>query len=139
MDCCGLARIRRLGALAARIRTSAKESGSQAVKEGCVSTKVRPDSDYVSERLRDGLTVLEALLDAPTRGYTVPDLMRKTDLAYDFVRRALITLKVKGYARQFLGAWKPGDKCRVFAGRVDLAFTQHDNDVLALADSMREF
>lgn len=99
----------------------------------------RPDSNYISERLLNGLTVLEALLDAPSRGYTVPDLMRKTELEYDFVRRALITLKAKGYARQFVGAWKPGDKCRVFAARADLVFAQQDSDVLALADSMRNF
>ena len=51
--------------------------------------KRRPDTDYVSERLRDGLIVLEELLNAPSRGYTVVDMVKKTGIAYDKVRRAL--------------------------------------------------
>lgn len=99
----------------------------------------RPDSDYISERLRDGLIVLEELLNAPSRGYSVKDLERKTGIAYDKVRRALFTLKLQGYARMFLGAWKPGEKCRVFAARTDLAFLREQQDVMELADSMRRF
>lgn len=99
----------------------------------------KPDSDYVSERLNDGLTVLEELLNAPSKGYTVSDLERKTGIAYDKVRRALITLKVRGYARLFLNAWKPGDKCRVFAQRSELAFMAERQDVLKVAESMRMF
>jgi hypothetical protein len=37
-----------------------------------------------------------------------------------------------------MGAWKPGDGLRVLAARTDLAFTRQDNDVLNLADSMRQ-
>jgi hypothetical protein len=42
------------------------------------------------------------------------------------------------FARRFMGAWKPGDGLRVLAARTDLAFTRQDNDVLNLADSMRQ-
>lgn len=99
----------------------------------------RAPSDYKSERLDDGLTILEELLNAPSRGYSVNDIMRKTGINYDKCRRALYTLMLRGYARKFLGAWKPGDRCRVFAARTDLAFVRESNDVMRLSDSMRNF
>jgi DNA-binding IclR family transcriptional regulator len=97
------------------------------------------DSDYVREGFRDGLRVLEALLEAPGRGFTIVDLQRKTGLSYSFCRRTLLTLRDEGYARLFMKAWKPGEKCRVFAARADLAFTREATQVLNLADSMRQF
>lgn len=113
----------------------------------------RDATDYRSQRLDEGLTVLEELLNAPTRGYTCKEISDKTGIAYDKCYRALHTFLLRGYARQFIGAWKPGDRCRVFAARVDLAVAReqdtllhafHDEvavgeDVVALANSMREF
>lgn len=97
--------------------------------------KKRPDTDYRSENLDNGLTVWEELLNAPSRGYSITDLVSRTGINYDQCRRALFTLKLRGYARQFIGAWKPGDRCRVFAARVDLAVGREQTDVMALAES----
>jgi len=99
----------------------------------------RTEEDYVSERLLDGLTVMEELLNAPSRGYSIRDLASKTGIAYDKVRRALCTLKVKGYARKFLGAWKPGDKCRLFAARIEMAHLRDQTDVIELAEALRSY
>lgn len=98
--------------------------------------QVRADIEYRLEKLDWGLKVLETLLTAPSRGYSTVDVQKATNLPYDFCKRALITLKLRGYARQLMGAWKPGDKCRVMAARTDLAFAEPTPDVLALADSM---
>jgi hypothetical protein len=96
----------------------------------------RADIEYRLEKLDWGLKVLETLLTAPSKGYSTVDMQKLTNLPYDFCKRALITLKLRGYARQFMGAWKPGDKCRVLAARTDLAFAEPTADVLALAGSM---
>jgi DNA-binding IclR family transcriptional regulator len=94
---------------------------------------------YVNQSLRNGLKVMRALLDAPSRGYSVRDIEKKTGIAYHQCYSALITLEIEGCARRFVGAWKPGDGLRILAARTDLAFARQDSDVLALADSMREF
>jgi len=114
---------------------------------------IRSPRDYENESLRDGLIILETLLGAPSRGYSVTDFARMCELPYDKCYRALHTLMLQGYARKFLGAWKPGDRCRVFAARTDLAFVRDQNvllhafedelaigeDVLKVAGSMAEF
>lgn len=97
----------------------------------------RHDIEYRLEKVDWALTVLEKLIDAPSNGFSTRDMQKKTGLSYDFCKRALITLKLRGYAKRYMNGWKPGDKCRVFAARADLAFASQSQDVLNLADSMR--
>jgi DNA-binding IclR family transcriptional regulator len=98
----------------------------------------RHDIEYRLETLDRGLTVLEKLLEAPSRGYSTKDMERVTGLPYDFCKRALITFRLRGYAKRYMNGWKPGDKCRVLADRTDLGFTSQSQDVANLAESMRE-
>lgn len=101
--------------------------------------RTRNNSDYANQSQVNLLKVLRVLVEAPSRGYTVKEVAEKSGVAYDPARRALLTMSLDPYrfARQFMGAWKPGDGLRVLAARTDLAFTKHDTDVLNLADSMR--
>src|SRR5690349_15426530 len=100
----------------------------------------RSNSDYANQSLTNGFKVLLALINAPSRGYTARELSEKTKVPYDATRRALFTMEAEPFrfARRFMGAWKPADGLRVAAAKTDLAFTAHDNDVLQLADSMRQ-
>lgn len=97
----------------------------------------RADIEYRLEKVDWALTVLEKLLDAPSNGYSTRDMQKQTGFPYDFCKRALITLKLRGYAKRYMSGWKPGDKCRIFAARTDLAFSRASSDVLKLAESMR--
>ena len=102
--------------------------------------RTRNNSDYANQKIVNGFKVLRALIDAPSRGYTCKELSIKSGVAYDATKRALFTMEMEPFrfARRFMGAWKPGDGLRVLAARTDLAFTRQDNDVLNLADSMRQ-
>jgi len=102
--------------------------------------RTRNNSDYANQSQLNLLRVLRALIDAPSRGYTCKELATKSGIAYDATKRALFTMEMEPFrfARRFMGAWKPGDGLRVLAARTDLAFTRQDNDVLNLADSMRQ-
>jgi DNA-binding IclR family transcriptional regulator len=102
--------------------------------------RARSNSDYANQSLTNGLKVLRALINAPARGYTIKELADSSGTAYDATKRALLTMEMEPFrfARRFMGAWKPGDGLRVLAARTDLAFTRQDNDVLNLADSMRQ-
>ena len=103
--------------------------------------RTRNNSDYANQSQLNLLKVLRALIEAPTRGYTVKEVAEKSGVNYDQAYRALKTMSIEPFrfARLFMGAWKPGDGLRVLAARTDLAFTRQDNDVLNLADSMRQF
>jgi hypothetical protein len=100
----------------------------------------RNNSDYANQSQLNLLKVLRALIEAPSRGYTIKEVAVKAGVNYDQARRALLTMSIEPFrfARQFMGAWKPGDGLRILAARTDLAFTRQDNDVMKLADSMRQ-
>lgn len=58
----------------------------------------RSDDDYLIEALAKGLQVLEALKGHAYEPVTISYISKQTKLSYDFCRRAIKTLKVKGWA-----------------------------------------
>lgn len=61
-------------------------------------TNDRSDEDYLIEALAKGLQVLEALKGHAYEPVSISYVSKKTGLTYDFCRRAIKTLKVKGWA-----------------------------------------
>lgn len=58
----------------------------------------RTDDDYLIEALAKGLQVLEALKGHAYEPVSIAYLSKQTGLSYDFCRRSIKTLKVKGWA-----------------------------------------
>lgn len=99
----------------------------------------RADIEYQLQKLDWGLKVLETLLTAPSKGYSTVDMQRLTGYPYDFCKRALYTLKLRGYARQFSGAWKPGDlRTALGAQSTPSGEREPSADVLNLASAMAD-
>lgn len=62
------------------------------------TTNERSDDDYLIEAFAKGLQVLEALKGHAYEPVSIAYLNKQTGLSYDFCRRAIKTLKVKGWA-----------------------------------------
>lgn len=58
----------------------------------------RSDDDYVIDALAKGLQVLEALKGHAYEPVSIAYLSKQTGRSYDFCRRAIKTLKVRGWA-----------------------------------------
>lgn len=56
------------------------------------------------------LKVLEALEGTNFEPVSTERVQQRTNFSYDFCRRALITLKLAGFAAQHKGLWMPGPK-----------------------------
>jgi DNA-binding IclR family transcriptional regulator len=75
--------------------------------------------DYSIEAVAKALDVLKELSNAPHYGLTVADLVKRTELPRDFVRRALLTLEAKGFARQWRkDGWKLGPEALGLSDRL---------------------
>ncbi len=75
----------------------------------------RADSDYINDNLARGLKVLEALRGTNFEPVSIQRVADRTSFSYDFCRRALLTLKLQGYAAQTEKGWTLGIKLMEFA------------------------
>lgn len=84
-----------------------------------MNKKKRPDQDSEIEALSKGLKVLEALEGNNFEPVKVRKIIDRTDLSRNIVDRALITLKINGYAVQDAsGKWSIGRRLIRFAQTV---------------------
>ncbi|MBD0370302.1 MAG: hypothetical protein ICV60_05665 [Pyrinomonadaceae bacterium] len=90
----------------------------------------RSDDDYANESLLRGLKVLEALEGTNFEPVSIRRVAERADLPYDFCRRALLTLKLRGFATETAKGWQAGPKILRFSERFnDLCLaTIHDQD-----------
>ena len=88
----------------------------------------RSDDDYTIEALLNGLKVLEALEGTNFEPVSIRRVAERTHLPYDFCRRALLTLKVAGFAAETPKGFQAGPKILRFSERFnDLCLaTMHD-------------
>lgn len=78
----------------------------------------RSEADYVIETPLKVLKVLEALEGRAFEPASIKRIAERASLSQDFSRRALLTLKQAGYAKQTLDGWIIGPKLVRFAGRI---------------------
>lgn len=93
----------------------------------------RADSDYINDNLARGLKVLEALRGTNFEPVSIQRVADRTGFSYDFCRRALLTLKLQGYAAQTPDGWSLGVKLMEFAANynevVITAMTRADSEI----------
>lgn len=77
--------------------------------------RTRTDADYVIEAAAKTLTVLEALAEDNFKPVDVPTIQARTGYTYDFCRRALRTLKSKGWAVETPLGWQMSVKAGQFS------------------------
>lgn len=77
--------------------------------------RTRDDSEYVIEAAAKTLTVLEALAEDNFKPVDVPTIQARTKFTYDFCRRALRTLKSKGWAIETDRGWQMSVKAAQFS------------------------
>lgn len=70
----------------------------------------RDERDYELDTLAKGLRVLGALEGSNFEHVTTQRVADRTGYTYDFCRRALITLKLAGFAAEVRGKWTLGPK-----------------------------
>lgn len=77
---------------------------------------VRDESEYALDTGLRLLKVLEALEGTNFEPVTIERVQQRcgSGFSYDFCRRALITLKLAGFAAQQKGLWMPGPKLTRF-------------------------
>lgn len=90
----------------------------------------RSDTDYAIDALQRGLKVLEALEGTNFEPVSIRRVAERAHLPYDFCRRALLTLKVAGFAAETSKGFQAGPKILRFSERFnDLCLaTIHDQD-----------
>jgi len=76
---------------------------------------VRSDDDYTIAALAKGLAVLEALTGQAYEPVTIREIQHRTSFDYDFCRRALKTLKAKGWAIEDDRGWRLSVKAMQFS------------------------
>ena len=74
----------------------------------------RAESQYALDTGLRMLKVLEALEGTNFEPVSIERVQQRTGFSYDFCRRALITLKLAGFAAQQRGLWMPGPKLTRF-------------------------
>lgn len=75
---------------------------------------VRDESQYALDTGLRLLKVLEALEGTNFEPVSIERVQQRTHFSYDFCRRALITLKLAGFAAQQKTLWMPGPKLTRF-------------------------
>ena len=71
---------------------------------------VRDESQYAIDSGLRLLKVLEALEGTKYEAVSIERVQQRTGFSYDFCRRALITLKLAGFAAEQNRLWMPGPK-----------------------------
>lgn len=98
-----------------------------------MSRTERDDAAYINDNLARGLKVLEALRGTNFEPVSIKRIEARTGLPYDFCRRALLTLKLQGYAAQTPAGWTLGVKLMEFAANyndvVIAAMTRADSEI----------
>jgi DNA-binding IclR family transcriptional regulator len=74
----------------------------------------REQDAYQLDTLRRGLKVLEALEGTNFEPVSIARIQQRTGYSYDFCRRALITLKLAGFAAETAQGWTVGPKLMRF-------------------------
>ncbi len=77
----------------------------------------RNDAAYINDSLARGLKVLEALEGTNFEPVTIQRIQQRTGFTYDFCRRALLTLKLQGFAAQTPKGWTLGTKFLTLSDR----------------------
>jgi DNA-binding IclR family transcriptional regulator len=77
----------------------------------------RSDQDYANESLLRGLKVLAALEGTNFEPVSIRRVAERAQLPYDFCRRALLTMKVAGFAAETSQGWQAGPKLLRFSTR----------------------
>lgn len=79
------------------------------------------------------LKVLEALRGTNFEPVTIKRITQRTGFSYDFCRRALITLKLAGFATESPEGWQVGPKLMQFAQNFNdvcvAALTQQNSEI----------
>lgn len=101
VDFCGVGRIQELGAVAAGLRTTTTKKTKRGERE---------EKDYVIEAALKVLKVLEVLEGRSFEPASLKTVMERTGFNHDFCRRALLTLKAAGFAKQTFDGWIVGHK-----------------------------
>lgn len=80
-----------------------------------MSREQREQGTYVIDAGLRMLKVLEALRGTNFEPVTIKRVEQRTGYSYDFCRRALITLKLAGFATESKEGWQVGTKLMQFA------------------------
>ena len=77
----------------------------------------RDESQYAIDAGRRLLKVLLALEGTNFEAVSIQRVQQRTGFSYDFCRRALITLKLEGFAAETRNGWTAGPKTLIFSDR----------------------
>lgn len=87
-------------------------------KQSTAKRRERDEASYVIDTPLKVLKVLEALEGRAFEPSTITRVQQRTGFTQNFCRRALLTLKQAGYAKQTYDGWIVGPKLVRFAGRI---------------------
>jgi DNA-binding IclR family transcriptional regulator len=88
-------------------------------------SRQRDERDYELDTLARGLRVLAALEGTSFEHVTIQRVAERTGFSYDFCRRALITLKLAGFAAEVGGKWTVGPKVLRFGTNFNQVCLEH--------------
>jgi hypothetical protein len=120
VDARGVGSRSRVGTQTKEVRSREKEVSTGSGSDRVASPKTQKERDedsYVIDAGLKMLRVFEALEGRSFEPATITRVVQRTKLDRDFCRRALITLKKAGWAKQTFDGWVLGTKAENLARR----------------------